>query len=305
MVKYLLNHEINRNKWDQCVASAYNGIIYGYSWYLDIVNEGWEGLIYGDYECVFPLTRGEKFGISYLFQPFFTQQLGLFASAGHLVTNDFLEEFINAIPDKYKFVEINLNTFNSLDSEKFQTKQNITYHLDLINDYQSLSGSYATNLKRNLNKADKYKLFLQKNDQPDPIVSLFRQNRGMAYSNINDKHYQRLIRIMYEALNRQMAHVWGVYSRRNVLCGGAFFLESNGKSIFIFSATDVEARLTGAMPFLIDTFIRENSQKNLVLDFEGSNDPNLARFYKGFGSTECVYLQIRINNLPWFLKWLK
>lgn len=61
----------------------------------------------------------------------------------------------------------------------------------------------------------------------------------------------------------------------------------------------------GRHVFLIDRFIAANSNKNLVLDFEGSNDSKLSRFYKGFGAKECVYLQARINKLPWFIRWYK
>ena len=75
--------------------------------------------------------------------------------------------------------------------------------------------------------------------------------------------------------------------------------------IFIFSGANEEAKEKGAMFFLLDSFIKENAQKNITLDFEGSNDENLARFYKGFGSKECVYLHLRRNRLPFFIKWLK
>ena len=52
------------------------------------------------------------------------------------------------------------------------------------------------------------------------------------------------------------------------------------------------------MTFLIDSVIREFSPSKLVLDFEGSNDPNLARFYKGFGAKEVEYKSLIINRLP-------
>ena len=44
---------------------------------------------------------------------------------------------------------------------------------------------------------------------------------------------------------------------------------------------------------------------NIIFDFEGSNLPGVARLYKGFGSKENVYLQIRKNNLPKLVRWLK
>jgi hypothetical protein len=59
------------------------------------------------------------------------------------------------------------------------------------------------------------------------------------------------------------------------------------------------------MFFLIDKFIQEHAGEKIILDFEGSNLPGLARFYKGFGSDDFVYLQVRKNNLPKLVRWLK
>jgi hypothetical protein len=41
------------------------------------------------------------------------------------------------------------------------------------------------------------------------------------------------------------------------------------------------------------------------LDFEGSNNPELARFYAGFGANESIYLHFVINRLPFPFSYLK
>ena len=56
------------------------------------------------------------------------------------------------------------------------------------------------------------------------------------------------------------------------------------------------------MPWMIDQFIRENAGTSSTLDFEGSNDANLGRFYAGFGSARVTYYRYRRNNLPFLLK---
>jgi hypothetical protein len=48
MIKYLRQDEINVDKWDQCISHSVNGMIYAFSWYLDIVNNRWEALVEGD-----------------------------------------------------------------------------------------------------------------------------------------------------------------------------------------------------------------------------------------------------------------
>jgi len=46
------------------------------------------------------------------------------------------------------------------------------------------------------------------------------------------------------------------------LSTGAFFIESNGKTIFIFSGSDEEAKEKASIPLLIDTFIKDHSERN-------------------------------------------
>jgi len=85
---------------------AVNGMVYGCSWYLDIVCPEWEALVQDDYEAIFPLTCNRKFGIRYLYQPFFTQQLGIFSRG--LLSGELVEKFLDAIPVHFRFAEINL-----------------------------------------------------------------------------------------------------------------------------------------------------------------------------------------------------
>jgi len=80
------------------------------------------------------------------------------------------------------------------------------------------------------------------------------------------------------------------------------FFRSHNKVVWLFSGATGEARENGAMSLLTDDYIREHAGRELVLDFEGSLDKNLARFYRGFGSEECVFLRVQINRLPLLLK---
>ena len=55
MIKYIKHKDVDKTKWDQCIARSSNGFIFAYAWYLEIVCENWDALIEGDYETVFPL----------------------------------------------------------------------------------------------------------------------------------------------------------------------------------------------------------------------------------------------------------
>ncbi|MCX6233509.1 MAG: hypothetical protein NT175_02130 [Bacteroidetes bacterium] len=296
MINYLRRADISTEKWDDCIRNASNGLVYGYSWYLDLVSPEWEALVEGDYRRVFPLTHRRKFGINYLYQPFFTQQLGVFSTDP--LSEEIVGSFIEAIPPKYRFAEINLNSQNKLAQDKFNIVRRLNLELDLNFPYENLYKNYSQNTKRNIKKAIESGITVTKNVRPDDLIILFRKNKGKEILHLMDKDYLLLKRVVYACLHKGMAQVWGAYTATNDLCAGIIFIFSHQRAIFYFSATNETARENGAMPFLIDTFIKEHAQSREIFDFEGSNDINLARFYKSFGAVENQYHQLVVNKLP-------
>ncbi|MDP4267313.1 MAG: hypothetical protein Q8880_07760 [Bacteroidota bacterium] len=304
MVHYLKNGEINKQKWDECIRNSFNGIVYAYSWYLDIVCEGWDGLVEDNYTAVMPLTKGRKFMLDYLYQPYFTQQSGVFSNK--ILSEEIVNEFLNSIPSKYKLIEINLNLFNKTSIDSFNRIERVTYQLDLINSYDNIYKSFSTNNKRNIKKAEAAGLKICRNSTPEEVIELFRRNASNIKGlEVNNKVYAVLKKLIYALILHGHAHIWTTLTSNDVLCGGAFFVQSNNKIIFLFSATDNFGKENGAMSFLISSFIKENSMRNLVLDFEGSNIENLARFYSGFGAKKCTYLHLQRYDFPYCFKKIK
>ena len=302
MIQYLKHNEIDKKKWDQAIDQSANGLIYANSWYLDIVCPGWDALVEADYTTVMPLTRNKKYRVEYIYPPYFAQQLGIFSK--NKITRGKVQEFLNAIPAQYKFIEANLNTQNTFDISGFKIKTNTNIELALSSSYDSLRKKFSEDNQRNIKKALKHNVRLQKGIPPAELIRIFRKNTGKKISNLGDKNYNVLLNLINTCVRKGYAEVWGAFSDAS-LCAGVVWLNKGDRSIFLFSATDERAKKTGAMFYLIDQFIRENVGTNRILDFEGSNLPGLARFYKGFGSEEMVYLQVRKNNLPKIVRWLK
>lgn len=281
------------------------GIIYAASWYLDIVCPNWEALVEDDYSAVFPLTCRSKYGIHYLFQPYFTQQLGLFSNEKEKKEN-ILRDFLMHIPKKFRLIEIQLNTDNLIeDFNGFSTHKKLTHHLFLDDDYEGIRNNYSENHSRNIKKAIKTTNEIITDIAPSAIIQLFRENKGVGIENLKSNDYLVFEKLLNEASKKNLMEVRGVRNESQELIAGAIFLQSLHSYIFLFSATNKKAKESGAMSQLIDSFIRDHSGEEVYLDFEGSMDLNLARFYKGFGSKEVVYLQIRKNNLPGIIRWLK
>ncbi len=106
---------------------------------------------------------------------------------------------------------------------------------------------------------------------------------------------------MYRALQLNQVEIWCAYTEDNSLCAGAFFVRSPRRHVFLFSGANQMAKDTGAMSYLIDAYIEAHCGEPHILDFEGSQNPNLARFYRGFGAKAVRYPYLYINRLPWYI----
>jgi hypothetical protein len=300
MIRYLRHNEIDKAGWDKCIREAFNGNLYAWSWYLDVVHPEWEALVEDNYTRVFPLTGNTKFGISYLFQPFFAQQLGIYSKS--LLNAAVIGRFMAAIPSHYRFVDIRLNTHNKVEAKIGLVKRHRNHELDLIPTYDKIHAKYSTNTKRNLKKSLEAGLSLTRSTRPEDIITLFRRNRGRTISHWNDLEYARLLNLTNTAVYRGQASIYGVVTAKNELCAGAIFMKSHNKIVFLFSGTNKTALENQALTYLIDSVIRESAPSQFILDFEGSDNDGLARFYKGFGSQQTHYPGVVINRLPWILR---
>lgn len=294
MIQYYNHTEINRQKWDALIAS--NGMIYAQSWYLDIVHPGWEALVLDDYEAVMPITGGTKFGIHYLFQPFFAQQLGIISRQP--LSPEKQTQFLQSIPEKYRFCEIRLNESNTFNDNI----QGVEYHrnviLNLNQDYDSIRAHYHTNTKRNLAKAEGNGLELDFETDLPEIIDLFRSNRGASVKVWGDAEYAILLRLKDAALRHDQALVVGVKHQETkaLLCGGLFMATAD-RVIFLFSGCNEAGKEKQAMTFMMDRMIQRFANQPITFDFEGSDDDNLRRFYLGFGGEERRYPSYTYNNM--------
>lgn len=302
MIKLLKHNKIDKTRWDNCINKSFNGNVYALSWYLDIVHPEWDALVENDYERVMPLTYSKKFGISYMFHPFFVQQLGVF-STSQLSQND-VDRFIKAIPQKYRLVRYKLNSYNKVDYESDFIAKHRNVELDLIYDYQYLYNNYNNNTKRNLAKAENAGLSITRDINPEVIINLFRNNKGKNVKHWKDKEYERLLELINVATSQERCFTLGINDLNNNTIAGAIFMYSHDRIIFLFSGCDESHKDKHALTMLLDDVIREFSETQYTFDFEGSDNDGLARFYKGFGGTEVFYPEIKYDNLKGIFKFI-
>jgi hypothetical protein len=295
---YKQRNEINIIKWNQCIDNASNGLIYAYSFYLDHSADNWDALVLNDYEALMPLPWRKKFGIYYLYQPYFTAQLGVF---GQNITADLLQEFLRAIPSKFRLWQFSLNQGNLFQLKDFNLFQRVNYVLPLNQTYEHLYAKYRENIKRNIKKSIQYRCTVSTDIEVSQIIETARLQSNAGPED-GLKKFQQLYALLKE---RSMAKAYGVFSNKNELLASSVFTFSHDRAYYILVGNHPNGRTLGASHALIDAFIKDHSNQSLLLDFEGSDIRNLAFFYSSFGSKEEKYPAIKLNKLPWYIKWVK
>ncbi len=300
-IQYLTYQQINRQKWDDCISNAGNGLIYGYSVYLDTMAGAWDALVLNDYDAVMPLTWRKKYGIRYLYQPFFTASLGVF---GNNISATLLNDFLQAIPAIFKYWDIYLNAGNYFKLPVFKLYQRTNYVLPLQNNYQQIFQEFRNNIKRNIIKAKNLQLFVEKNIPVNSVIELAKE-QSTSFSLISNVDYEKFKKLYHHFHQKQQAITYGVYTPHKQLVASCVFFFSHKRAYYILAGNHPNGKTLGASHALIATFIEEHADQDLMLDFEGSDISSLAFFYSSFGAVTEKYVGLMNNKLPRLLRLFK
>lgn len=293
-IQYVDHHQIDPTKWDSAILRSPHPLAYGLFEYLNAVCESqWDALIYNDYEAVFPLPFKKKFGIKYLVQPVFCQQLGAFGSNVNVSTHHFL----SAIPKRFLRVRLQLNPYFDQTNEvesiqtkpagiiassgKLTTKTNMTIQLSQPLDYNK-------DCKKNLHRLAELPIEYKINAiSIRDAIDTYRKAWGKQNPEIEDEHYQLFANACTDKLSFTVtAH----HQKEGDLLGAAIFLitpENTKRSLHYVCAGPTEAgKSIGVMHGIIDFVLNRYQGENMLFDFEGSSIASVASFYKKFGANE-------------------
>ena len=282
MIRFYQHNEIDSIQWNRCIEHSSFPTVFADYDLLSLVSPGWCALIEGDYEAVMPLPSRCKWGVSYVFTPFFISRLGLFAATAPSAEK--MLEFVKALPQHYRQCDLCLNTDNDvsmLPSDSYMMM--VSHGLDLNFSYEALQANYAENARRNIKAADKFALSLTTADIRQ-IVDLFVHNRGKQGVGFKMADYETLVSMVNFWNQHNLVDLVGVKDENGKLIAGACFLKDHQRRWFLFSGRDNAESDKRAMFYLIDEYIKKHAGANLILDFNGSMNPNVARFYAGFGA---------------------
>jgi hypothetical protein len=299
-IRYLKRQEIDIARWDACIAASANRLIYGFSFYLDHMTDGqWDALVLEEYAAIMPLTWRRKAGIRYLCQPAFTQQTGIFSQKS--IPPDLVTAFLDQLNRYFRFAEIYLNFSNP--SATAEARSN--FILSLNAPYTQLSGQYKANLVRDLQLTARTGLNYIKEYDLRVVLDGFHREYADRLPYVREKDYRYFEELCRFLQQRQQVIIRVATGPKQQLLATALLFRDDARMYLLQPVTLPGGRDARAAHFLIDNIVREWAGAPLILDFEGSDLPGVARFYQHFGSNDQPYFFYRKNQLPWPVRLLK
>lgn len=302
MIRHVRHADIDKPAWDLRLAACANAMWYGLSTVLDAASPGWDALIDEETGEQMPILWRRKFGIQYAYQPFMLQQSGPYAldpsGADPL-------RFLQVWPKEFRFADINIRWTAERPALPGTTLTERTNHeLLLDRTIDELRAHYSENHRRSLRKAMKGTARFDDAITTPEVIAFLEGSEQFVKWKVGKPERESMRRMM------EVSDLAGTSIRRAVrdgdeLVAAGYFTLWGGRLIFLKGLSTPKGRDLRAMHALIDGVVEQYAGSGFVLDLAGGNDPQLARFYSGFGAMPLLYLRALVNRLPPLLRQLK
>ena len=302
MVRYLSHLQIDKVKWDNCILNAANGLIYAQSYYLNNIAPNWDALVLNDYEAVMPLTWRKKFYIKYLYQPPFTQQLGIFFKQQPPIET--LNLFTVALQKHFKFAEIYVNYCNATAFYGICTART-NYVLNIDMPYATIYNSYDADFTKSLRRIAKFNFHYKQSQNIAEVIILYRELYGQRVLHLGEKEYSSFTALCTALQQRQQLCIRQVLDDEGTLLALSLLFIDDKRIYNIISCITGGGRRLEANYFLYDNIVKEFCNKGLVLDLEGSEIKGVASFYLKMNPQNEPYGFLKYNHLHPLLRLIK
>lgn len=294
-IRILHNSKIDKAKWDACIDADHTALIYSRSWLLDIMAEDWYGAVAGDYSAVLPLPVKKKFGLRFIAMPPFVQQLNVAGMHDNTLIKALQKEVLQFSP------LIQFSTGSKGLFPETQAVKRTNYILPLNRPYEAILDKYTSPCRKNLAKAARRGCRLCEDISTNDVAK-FYSNAYSSRSSYTGKHLSAIKQLLDYAKAQGQCTVAGVRDSEGVLVYAGSLLDDGRRLYYILGAPDEKGREMRATYFFIDRMIQRFAGQRALFDFEGSDIPAVAQFYKSFSPEAEHYFRFYINRYPFPLK---
>lgn len=286
-------------RYEACLEAGGPAPVYAWPWFLDVMAGAWEALVWDDYRYVMPVAHRRKWGISYVYQPMFAQQLGIYPSPPPGVARAFYE----FLASRYPYIRYSASTgAEQATAAGFSVTPLHTRTLPLHLGYAAIAAHYDDYITQNLKKARGNQISVVSENHPGLFFAMLRKAREIPVPPVAWRNFRKL---MEATLPDGRGLLLAARTPGGQPLAAAFFILWREKAYYMAVASDPQGRELRAGFAILDTFFREHAGKPLTFDFEGSSVEGVDRFFAAFGAGKTPYYLFHLNRLPRILRLIK
>ncbi len=272
MMRKVKYSDIDFEKYSHCVENSAQRKYSATTGFLKICcGDNWEIIVHGDYDAVMPVPFVKKLGLKVVVNPVLCQQLGIFSTEDRTETN---EEFLAFFSDNYRIAYYPFNDKNS-----FRAQLPVRNNYVLMKDsYEEVRQKYSPKRRRKLIIDDEYKSKLS-------IRKItWNEGEGFMKNHVpglhNDSLRNEYFRILKELdQNGKLEHEAFLLEDEIINIVTIYKDEQTAVLLGTFNSRE-KIKLNGAS-ILVDRAVERHIASH-DFDFEGSDVPAIAEFFRGF-----------------------
>ncbi len=306
-VIFLKRRKIDDAAWNDCVIRSVAPLPYALTWYLDAVCPEWCGLVYrenGVYQAVMPLPRRKKFDISYLEQPLFSQQYGIFSTA-EFQTKEIYHLFLQEVEKRFSLISgyaFHYQTNPEFLPEKYISAA-FTHHIVLEKDFEEIFLSFRKDRKRDFRQ--KNRCVRQKISSAEKMMQIFTEkNAPKIAGGIHRKTAEIFQNLFRQAVRNCSYELWEAENAQGELFF-AFFLHCQNTVFYLFNSASGSQNSLSCRAAMIAEYLKSNSRQPLIFDFESAQKESVADFYASFGAKKVPFYILNWDKTSFVVRLLR
>ncbi|MGA9212675.1 hypothetical protein [Kaistella sp.] len=279
MIKKLKYHEINFEKYSECLENACQNADYADQQFLGIVsNRQWFLLVYGEYDAVMPVSYVRKLGLTFILMPKMCQQLGVFSKVDNPEINQKFYDFLD------KNFLVLMYAFNA-DNQFNDAVQMKTSYLLKKDNYPTIKKKYSSHRRRNVRIIGDLvgNINFKENWKEDDKLFFLKNIKGTH----KDKDNQNYFKIFKDLLEKNVGYLRILEFEDNIQSFVYLYEGKNRRylSLFINEYPLINPNFPSMMiDYCLQDFIEDKD-----FDFMGSEVVNVAKFNERFGAISYQY----------------
>jgi len=207
--------------------------------------------------------------------------------------HELMYELIDKLPSHARFLQNfhpDITNWLPFYWRGFSQHTRYTYQIQCLRNLDTVWSNFSSSTRRAIRKAEKL-VTLDESGTPDDLYQLLQAtyaNQGRTAGYAPDV----LRRAVDAALQRGQGRLLIAHDKAGKRHAGLFTVWNEEVTYYLVGGSDPSIRSSGAMSLLMWNAIQYAHTVSHCFDFEGSMQPGIERFVRGFGSVQVPYFQV-------------